>query len=135
MSNITVATPRAPTRKRDQKIRRAVRRLATIGNLTDLRYRPALQATARLSILLDTAYEHLKARESLLDENDELSSSLDTYRRLSDSFLAALKSLGLTPTSVLPDGDRSLDAVFERIGKAKRAREKEPDGPATPSPS
>ncbi|HUY28569.1 MAG TPA: hypothetical protein VMV27_14250 [Candidatus Binataceae bacterium] len=100
-----------------------------------MRYRPALQATARLSILLDTAYEHLKARESLLDENDELSSLLDTYRRLSDSFLAALKSLGLTKTSILPDGDRSFDAVFSRIARAKKARDGEPHGTATPSAS
>jgi putative DNA primase/helicase len=95
-----------------------------LPTLSDLRYRPALQSLARLTLLVDRTYEFLKGRESLLNDAGELSSSIDTFGRLVDSQAALLKSLGLMPTSVLPDGSAaSLDAVFERIGRAKRTRE------------
>jgi hypothetical protein len=129
---ITPVRPRAATRKRDQKIRRLVRHFQNLSNLADLRYRPALQTAARLTLLVDRAYELLKDRKSLLDEDGELSSSLDTFRRLCDSQLAALKSLGLSPTSVIPEhaADKSLDAVYQRIAATKRTRDKDPDEPA-----
>ncbi len=113
----------------------ALIRLSGNSILTDPKYRPALQTAARLTLLVDRAYETLKSRASLLDDDGELVSSLDVFRRLADSQLAALKAVGLMPTSVLPDsaGAGSLDAVFERIGRAKKARSEEPRGTAEAS--
>lgn len=119
----------AVRRRRDEQVRRAVRRLATIApHLADLKYRPALQSLARISLLVDRAYETLKGR-SLLDENGELRPSLDTLRRLIGTQSDLLKAVGLMPTSILPDGHqhRTMDAVFARIAKVREQREEHED--------
>ena len=110
--------------KRDQQVRRAVRRLATIApHLADPRYRPALQSLARITLLVDRAYETLRDRP-LLDENGELRPSLDTLRRMIGTQSDLLKAVGLMPTSVQPDSQhKTLDAVFERIEKVRQQRD------------
>jgi hypothetical protein len=131
-NSLTPVRHRVAMRKRDQKIRRLVRHIEKLSNLSNPRYRPALQTAARLTLLVDKTYELLKERNSLLNEDGEISSSLDAFRRLCDSQLAALKSLGLLPTSILPENaaDKSLDAVYQRIAATKRTRDKDPDEPA-----
>jgi hypothetical protein len=117
--------------KRDQQVRRAVRRLATIApHLADPKYRPALQSLARITLLVDRAYETLRERP-LLDENGELRPSLDTLRRMIGTQSDLLKAVGLMPTSVLPDSQqhKTLDAVFERIEKVRRQREDQTPAP------
>jgi hypothetical protein len=127
------AQPRAVTRKRDQQERRRVTKFAREGNLSDLRYRPALRLLARNTLLVDRLYLALKDRELMNDDGSAIS-AVDTFRRLCDSQGTLLKALGLTPTSVLPnDRAGSLDAVFERIARTKKVRDKEPDAEPTPS--
>jgi hypothetical protein len=126
--------PRVPTRKRDEQVRRKVRALTALGpGLADVRYRPALHSLARLTLLVDRAYLTLKARTSLVNDDDgELCSSIDSFRRLVDGQASLLKSLGLMPTSVVPDArSGSLDAVYQRIEKIRKVKD---DG-AGPTPS
>ena len=63
MSDTLPARPvsRVMTRiKRDGQVRRAVRRLATIApHLANPKYRPALQSLARITLLVDRAYQSL----------------------------------------------------------------------------
>jgi len=110
--------------KRDAQVRRIVQRYAEIANLRDLRYRPVLASLARISILAERAYGHLKARKSLLADDGELCASIDVFRRLAATQLDLLKAVGLLPTSVLPDRDgQELEAAYERIEKMKVVRE------------
>jgi hypothetical protein len=110
--------------RRDQQARRQLAKLVKLSGLDDVRYRPALANLARITLLLQRSYETLRQRESLLNEDGELCSSIDVVRRLAGTQADLLKQLGLMPTSVLPD-DRagSLDAVFERISKVRKVRE------------
>lgn len=124
--DLTPIAPRLPAKpQRDEKIRRKVRALAALGGpiLADLRYRPALQSLARITVLIDRMYVTLKDRELVNDDGSAIG-ACDAFRRAVDSQASLLKSLGLMPTSVLPDErGGSLDAVFERIAKTKKARE------------
>jgi len=124
----TLQRPRAVTRKRDEQVRRKVRSIARLGNLADLRYRPALQSLARLMLLGDRLYLTLKDSD-LVKEDGSAIGALESYVRICNSTGTLLKSLGLLPTSILPD-DRagSLDAVFERISKVRKVREGADDG-------
>ncbi len=121
-------------RKKDTQVRRLVRRFEGLARLDDPRFRPALQSLARLTLLLERSYEHLKGRESLLNEKGELCTSVDVIRRLCESQASLLKMMGLTPTSVLPDQpDREIEAAYERITAMKRERgdgDVEPNGAA-----
>ena len=116
--------------RRDQQIRRTVRRLATLGNLADPRWRPALVSLARTTVLLDRMYEALRDRP-LLDDKGELRSSIDVLRRMISTQQSLLGSLGLLPTSVLPDNAaaKTLDAVFERMEKVRQQREEQEPTP------
>src|SRR5271154_6073128 len=69
-------------KKRDAQVRRVVQRYAEIADLRDVKYRPALQSLARVSILAERAYQHLKDRKSLLTDDGELCPSIDVFRRL-----------------------------------------------------
>jgi hypothetical protein len=60
----------------------------------------------------------------LLNDNGELCVSLDAVRRMASTQSELLRTCGLTAASILSDrGDRSLDAVFERISKVRKVRE------------
>ena len=110
------------TRRRDLQVQRKVSRFTSLSKLNDIRYRPALQSLARLTILSERAYAHLKDRKSLLDEHGELCRSIDVARRLIDSQTALLKQLGLTPNSSVAEPD-DFEAAFERIETMKKARD------------
>lgn len=132
MNEIVTTPPRILSRKvkkRDQQIQRLVTRYADLAHLDDPRYRPALGSLARVSLLLERSYEHLKNRDSLLGENGELCSSIDTVRRLASTHADLLRQLGLMPTSVVPNhADNAMDAVYERISKISKSRkDSEPD--------
>jgi hypothetical protein len=110
--------------KRDAQARRVVQRYAEIADLRDVKYRPVLQSLARVSILAERSYEHLKDRKSLLTDEGELCPSIDVFRRLAATQLELLKAVGLLPTSVLPDHDANdIEAAYERIEKMKIVRE------------
>jgi hypothetical protein len=118
------AQPRKPARKRDQRTRRLVRVIERLSpTLSDPRYRPALQTAARLTLLVEATYQAIKDR-GLINEDGSLYGGLDVFRRLADSQLSALKSLGLSPSSILPQnpGERSFDAVYERIERVRKTR-------------
>ena len=139
MSDSLPARPvsRVMTRvKRDQQVRRAVRRLATTApHLDDPKYRPALVSLARTTLLVDRMYQAL-GKDSLLDEQGEFRSSIDVLRRMIGTQADLLKSLGLMPTSILPDSSqhRTLDAVFERIERV-RAQRDEHESNQNPDPA
>ncbi len=115
-----MATKRKP---RDEQVRRRVVYFAGVSGLTDLKFRPALQALARLSMLTERSYEHLKGRESLLGADGELCRSLDTFRRLVDSQSTLLLRLGLMPGAEMREPD--FEAAFSRVA----ALQKVDDGP------
>ena len=107
--------------QRDAQLRRIVQRYAELADLKDLKFRPALQTLAKLSLLLERSYMHLKQRKTLIDEDNELTKSIDVLRRLADSQFAMLKAIGLLPNAPLPQ-EPELDAVYDRIENMKRAR-------------
>jgi len=110
-------------RKKDMQVQRLVKRFEGLARLDDPRYRPALQSLARITLLLERAYEHLKTCESLLTDKGELCSSVDVIRRLCESQASLLKMMGLTPTSVLPNqADREIEAAYERIAEMTKTR-------------
>jgi len=84
-------------------------------------------------LLGDRLYLTLKDRE-LVNEDGSAIGALESFRRLCDSTSTLLKSLGLMPTSLLPDERAgSLDAVFERISKVRKVREGATSGEQSPS--
>ncbi len=117
--------------KTDLHVRRIGKEIIrTAPHLTSPRYLPAVLSLARLTRLIDRAYEVLENRE-LVTVKGELCPSLDTFRSLVRAQAELLKSLGLMPTSVLPNSnDHALDALFERIERmrAKRQGEELVDG-------
>ena len=116
-------------RKRDEAVRRKSRNLAKLGP-ADPRYAPARLVASRLIITTDRVYESLRTRE-LINADGSVIPAVESFRRLCDSTTGILKALGLMPTSVLPDARAaSLDAVFERIERTKKARDKDADEPA-----
>jgi hypothetical protein len=124
-TNVTSPIPNPPAkrrrRNRDMKVRRRAMRLGNLADLTDLRYRPILADVALVGLLLENAYAAIQKRESLLNESGEICSSVDTIRRLADSYAGLLKLIGLTPLSVT-DPKASLDAAFERINSMRKVR-------------
>lgn len=117
--------------KKDAQVRRLVRRFEGLARLDDPRYRPALQSLARLTLLLERSYEHLKGRESLLNEKGELCSSVDVIRRLCESQANLLKMMGLTPSSDTTDPGDELEAAYERMENMKRVRGEDEQGNGT----
>ncbi len=96
-------------KQKDKQVASVARRFAALSNLEDLKFRPALQALARITLLAERAYLVLKERESLLDEHGELCKSIDAYRRLVDSQANLLDMIGLTPRA-----DREMRSWKER---------------------
>ena len=111
---------RTKRRKRDQQVRRVVQRFAQLADLRDLKYRPALASLAKVTLLAERCYEHLRDRKSLLTEKGELCPSIDTFRRLIDSQSALLDQMGLTPRAAREMrtwADRELDLVGQLAAK------------------
>ena len=118
---------RIPTRYRakirDEQVRRKERKFTSLAGLDDLRYRPAMQTLARVTLLLERSYNVLKTRKSLLNKDGELCKSVDVVRRLAETQTRLLAIMGLTPTAAAVDHpEREVEAAFERIEKMKRAR-------------
>ena len=97
--------------------------LVRLSGRDDPKYRPGFQMAAKILLVKERVYLSLKDRE-LINADGSVIGAVESFRRLCDSASAALKALGLLPSSVLPD-DRagSLDAVFERISKVRKTRE------------
>jgi hypothetical protein len=116
--------PRGLARKRDQQVRRLTSKYERLSGTVDPRLRPAFRSLAIVTLMLERSYQTLRDRESLLNDNGELCVSLDAVRRLCSTHADLLRTCGLTVASTLSDrGDRSLDAVFERISKVRKVRE------------
>jgi hypothetical protein len=112
---------RTKRRKRDQQVRRVVQRFAILADLRELRYRPALASLAKVTLLAERCYEHLRDRKSLLNEKGELAPSIDTFRRLIDSQAGMLDMIGLTPRAAREMrtwADRELDLVGQLAAKS-----------------
>jgi hypothetical protein len=84
--------------KRDGQVRYRARQLVKLVPAINLpEYRPLILNFARLSILCDRAYDHLR-NTSLLNADGELKSSLSVYRQLTSELRASARELGLSPT-------------------------------------
>jgi hypothetical protein len=116
-------SPAARARKRDQQVRRLTVRYEKLSGTAEPRLRPAFRNLAIITLMLERAYSTLRDRESLLNSDGELCSSLDAVRRLASTQSDLLRTCGLTAASISERGDRSLDAVFERISKVRKVRE------------
>jgi uncharacterized membrane protein YccC len=129
-----LASAAAKRKDRDQQIRRQVQQFVKVSTLSDLRWRPLLGALARVTILADRAYRHLKDRKSLLTEDGELCPSIDVFRRLAETQSSLLKLAGLTPTAKLSE-QPDYEAAFQRIEAMKRTRGGDIDNGAESSES
>lgn len=125
--------PRGLARKRDQVVRRLTLRYERLSGSTDQRLRPAFRSLAIVTLMLERAYSTLRDRESLLNSDGELCASLDAVRRMAATQADLLRTCGLTAASISDRGDRSLDAVFERISKVRKVREGAASGGQSPA--
>jgi phage terminase small subunit len=83
---------------RDDAVRRLARKLVQLVPAIDApEYRPLILNYARLAILSEKAYAHLK-EAGLIDDKGELRNSINTYRQLAGALQSAARELGLTPT-------------------------------------
>jgi hypothetical protein len=95
-----VPAPSRRARKRDQRVRRACRQIVVVApHLDDPKYRPLVQAFARISLLNIDAFEHLREK-GLVNAEGELRSSVDTFQRLVNTQLKLAEKLGLTPSAL-----------------------------------
>ena len=99
--NHEIATsPRLVTRKRDQQVRRFVRRIRTLAPHVDNPvFAPTLQSFARVSILLERGYAFLRDG-GIVGEDHEIRSSYDATRRMAETAARLAKELGLTPATL-----------------------------------
>ena len=108
-------------KRRDAQVNGRARRFAELSSLEDLKWRPALQTLARISLLAERAYQVLKERPSLLDEHGELCKSIDAFRRLAETQAVLLKAVGLMPGSTVAESpDKEIEAAYQRIESLKR---------------
>ena len=83
---------------RDDAVRRLAHKLVQLVPAIDApEYRPLILNYARLAILSEKAYAHLK-EVGLIDDKGELRNSINTYRQLAGALQSAARELGLTPT-------------------------------------
>jgi phage terminase small subunit len=98
VSEIVPISRAAARRKRDLAVYRLTRKLVTlVPALEDAQFRPLVTNYCRLAVLCERAYDRIR-EASLLDDNGELRSSLDTYRRMTGELRAMGRELGLSPT-------------------------------------
>jgi hypothetical protein len=116
-------SPAARKTKRDQAIRRLTVRYEKLSGAAEPRLRPAFRSLAIVTLMLERAYAAIRDRESLLNSDGELCASLDAVRRMAATQSDLLRTCGLTAASISDRGDRSMDAVFERISKVRKVRE------------
>lgn len=92
---------RQSKRQRDQQIRRLTRRLQTLApHLDRPEFLPLLRSYARLSILIERTYGVIRDDDSLMGEDGEIRSSIDTVRRLAETQSRLAEKLGLTPATL-----------------------------------
>jgi phage terminase small subunit len=66
--------------------------------LNEVQYRPLVLNYARVAILCERAYLHLK-EGTLIDQSGELRASLDRYRNLVKELRNCARELGLSPST------------------------------------
>ncbi len=83
---------------RDRAVNNLARKLVQLVPAIDApEYRPLVKNYARLAILAEKAYAHLK-EVGLIDDKGELRNSMNSYRQLAGALQSAARELGLTPT-------------------------------------
>ncbi|HUY27315.1 MAG TPA: hypothetical protein VMV27_07825 [Candidatus Binataceae bacterium] len=98
--NTQIATTAPRTRKRDQQVRRIIRRLRTLApHLDNPVFLPTLQSFARVSLMLERGYSFLRAADVVGDDG-EIRSSYDSVRRMAETAARLAKELGLTPSTL-----------------------------------
>jgi hypothetical protein len=100
------------SRRRDQRLRKIVRRCRTLApHLDNAAFGPVLQSFGRVSLLLADSYEKLRGQE-LIGADGELRSSIDTIRKLADTQVRLAEKLGLTPATLRMLGrEKPVDLV------------------------
>ncbi len=99
--NHEIATsPRLVTRKRDQQVRRFVRRIRTLApHLDNPIFAPQLTGFAQTSLMLAQSYSFVRER-GVIGDDGELRASVDAVRRLAETQARLAKELGLTPATL-----------------------------------
>ena len=93
MTNLT-------THKRDEQIRRMVRRFQHLApNLADRKYTPALRSYCMITLLIERGFSELKSKPLISPETGEIRNSVDVIRRLADTQRVLARELGLTPAA------------------------------------
>lgn len=98
--NQIATSPRVVTRKRDQQVRRFVRRIRTLApHLDNPIFAPQLTGFAQTSLMLAQSYSFVRDR-GVVGEDGELRASVDAVRRLAETQARLAKELGLTPATL-----------------------------------
>jgi hypothetical protein len=108
--NLTLAEHRAGGRAHAAIVKkrkgRAVTALAIrsagLAGLEDLKWRPALQTLARVTLLVDRTYTILKERDSLIGKDGDLCRSIDVFRRPAASLICRRNLFKLSNIHWLP---------------------------------
>lgn len=88
------------TRKRDQQVRRFVRRIRTLApHLDNPIFAPQLTGFAQTSLMLAQSYSFVRER-GVIGDDGELRASVDAVRRLAETQARLAKELGLTPATL-----------------------------------
>ena len=101
MSTTLPDTPRRQTvaqRKRDEKVRRAVRAIRrTVPALNDVRYTPLLRSYATLTLMIEKAAARLRDEDPISPVTGELRQSYSTIAGLIRTQATVAEKLCLTP--------------------------------------
>jgi hypothetical protein len=88
--------------KRDQRLKRLSGRVRRIAPhlASEIAFAPLIQSFARVSLLLNDAYEVLRVGPLTDPVSGELRASVDVVRRLAETQLRFAERLGLTPATL-----------------------------------
>ncbi len=113
MTDLPAAQPqtsRTRVRRRDQQIRRFVRRLRTIAPHVDRpEFAPLLRSLAIVTIAIERSHQFLREREVVSAKTDELRSSIDVLGRLISQQAKLAAVLNLTPATLRALGPKRAD--------------------------
>jgi hypothetical protein len=113
-------------RRRDLQVRRIGRAVVRAEpTLKDPKFRPLLLSFARLTLLIEKAYDRIADKDDLISpETGELGSSLDTISRLIAQQTKLGAALGLSPDVVPATPNRGFDltAALDRADRIHKQR-------------
>lgn len=97
--------------KKNQRVRRQVRDVQRlVPHLNNPIFRRQLGNLGLTSVLIQDSYEEIRRRGLINPETGELRASIDTIRKLVDSYAKQARELGITPSTLKALGhEKSVD--------------------------